>query len=366
VSGNDLCLIGVGDIRPDWPTPDSIVEMELTMPIFRDADILFGNLEAPMSDKGERQVCNSGRKISPEKVKLLTDAGFDVMSFANNHHLDYGDAAFHATLDILAANKIAQVGAGANIVEARKPVVLDRNGTKVAFLAYSSVLPIGYEARENRPGCAPLRVSTFYEQVDRDPGSPPRIVSITKPDDLAAMVKDVKRARQQADVVVLSMHWGVHYVPGLIAMYQREIAHAAIDAGADLILGHHPHIVKGIETYKGKVIFYSLGNFVMPAKAGHVNPTRILYGVKVAEEFKYYPYPGDCRKTLIAKCVITDKRIKRVSYFPGLVNTKTQPEPLAANDKRSTEVYDYVTWCCRDQKLDTEFSQDGDEIVVNA
>ena len=236
--------------------------------------------------------------------------------------------------------------------------------SKLGFLAYCSVLPIGYEARNDRPGCAPLRVSTFYEQVDRDPGSPPKIVTLTNKDDLAAMVNDIAQLRSRVDVIILSMHWGVHYVPALLAMYQTEIAHAAIDAGADLILGHHPHIVKGIETYKGKVIFYSLGNFVMPAKPGHKNPTRILYNVQVEDEYRYYPYPADCRKTMIVKCLIAEKKITRVSFLPAIINTSTQPEPLSANDKRSAEVYEYLVWCCRDQKLQTELVRDGDEVVV--
>ena len=364
MSAGKLSLYAVGDVRPDWPNPDSIVEMELVIPIFKQADILFGNLESPISDLGERQVCNSGRKIRPEKISLLTDAGFDVMSFANNHHLDYGDAAFFDTIERVTKHDIAIVGVGANIVEAHKPTIVERDGVKVGFLAYSSIVPIGFEARAERPGCAPLRVSTFYEQVDRDPGSPPKIISITKKEDLAAMVDDVTQLRSKVDVVVLSMHWGVHYIPGLIAMYQREIAHAAIDAGADLIVGHHPHIVKGIETYKGKVIFYSLGNFVMPAKPGHKNPTRILYNVQVDDEYKYYPYPPDCRRTMIAKCSIVDKKIDEVSFVPAMINPKTQPEPLSADDPRSREYYDYMLWCCRDQKLETELVRRGDDIVV--
>src|SRR5436190_21101865 len=240
-----LTLLAVGDVRPDWPNPDSIVEMELVIPLFKKADILFGNLESPVSDKGERQVCNSGRMIRPEKMSLLTDAGFDVMSFANNHHLDYGDSAFYDTIERVKAHNIAICGVGANLPEAHKPAIVERDGVKFGFLAYSSIVPIGFEARDARPGCAPLRVSTFYEQVDRDPGSPPKIITITRKEDLEAMVEDVKKLRSQVDVVVLSMHWGVHYIPGLIAMYQREIAHAAIDAGADLIVGHHPHIIKG-------------------------------------------------------------------------------------------------------------------------
>lgn len=364
MSARDLLICAVGDVRPDWPNPDSIDEMELVKPIFKQADILFGNIESPVSDKGERQVCNSGRSVRPEKVALLTAAGFDVMSFANNHHMDYGDSAFYDTIERLTSNGIKIVGVGSNIVEAHKPTIVEENGVKVGFLAYSSVLPIGYEARAERPGCAPLRVTTLYEQVDRDPGSPPKIITMTNKDDLAAMVEDVRKLRASVDVVILSMHWGVHYIPGLIAMYQREIAHAAIDAGADLILGHHPHIVKGIEVYKGKVVFYSLGNFVMPAKPGHKNPTRILYNVQVDDEYKYYPYPPDCRKTMLAKCYVADGKISKISFIPAVVNPKTQPEPLPAKDSRSDEVLKYLQWCCKDQKLQTEIVRDGDELVV--
>jgi poly-gamma-glutamate synthesis protein (capsule biosynthesis protein) len=364
MSSDNVAVYAVGDMRPDWPNPESIVEMEFAKPIFKQADILFGNLASPLSDKGERQVGKSNRRISPEKLSVLTDAGFHIMSFANDCHLDQGDAAFFDTIKRFTAVNIPLVGVGRNIDEARKPVILARNGVKVAFLAYSSVAPVGYEARWDTPGCAPLRAATFYEQIDRNPGSPPKIITMTNKDDLTAMVDDISKVKSSADVVIISMHWGVHYVPALIAMYQREIAHAAIDAGADLILGHHPHILKGIETYKGKVIFYSLGNFVMPAKAGHVNPTKIFYGVKVDDEYRHYPYPVDCRKTMIAKCSISNKKVSKVSYLPALINARTQPELLSAADKRSGEVYDYVGWCCQDQNLQTKFAKEGDEVVV--
>ena len=364
MSSDNVAVYAVGDMRPDWPNPESIVEMEFAKPIFKQADILFGNLASPLSDKGERQVGKSNRRISPEKLSVLTDAGFNIMSFANDCHLDQGDAAFFDTIKRFTAVNIPLVGVGRNIDEARKPVILERNGVKVAFLAYSSVAPVGYEARRDTPGCAALRVSTFYEQIDRNPGSPPKIITMTNKDDLMAMIDDISKVKSSADVVIISMHWGVHYVPALIAMYQREIAHAAIDAGADLILGHHPHILKGIETYKGKVIFYSLGNFVMPAKAGHVNPTKIFYGVKVDDDYRHYPYPVDCRKTMIAKCSISNKKVSKVSYLPALINARTQPELLSAADKRSGEVYDYVAWCCQDQNLQTKFVREGDEVVV--
>jgi hypothetical protein len=88
--------------------------------------------------------------------------------------------------------------------------------------------------------------------------------------------------------------------------------------------------------------------------------------VKVDEEYRHYPYPVDCRKTMIAKCSIADKKLSKVSYVPALINARTQPEPLSANDRRSDEVYDYVAWCCRDQNLQTKFVREGDEVLVCA
>jgi poly-gamma-glutamate synthesis protein (capsule biosynthesis protein) len=95
------------------------------------------------------------------------------------------------------------------------------------------------------------------------PGSPPRIVTLTDPDDLAALVADVGAARDEADVVVVTPHWGLHFTPGAIADYESEVGRAAIDAGADIILGHHQHILKPIQVYKGKVIFHGMGNFAV-------------------------------------------------------------------------------------------------------
>ena len=101
MSSDNITLYAVGDMRPDWPNPESIVEMEFVLPMFKQADILFGNLASPLTDKGERQVGKSNRKISPEKLSVLTNAGFSIMSFANDCHLDQGDAAFFDTIERL-------------------------------------------------------------------------------------------------------------------------------------------------------------------------------------------------------------------------------------------------------------------------
>jgi poly-gamma-glutamate capsule biosynthesis protein CapA/YwtB (metallophosphatase superfamily) len=359
-----ISVYGVGDIVPDCEDPESL--FKLALPTLRDADILFGQLEVSLAkDTLGLQMHNfHARRVGPEKVSALTAAGFDVMSFAGNHALDLGQQAFFETIANLKQNNIGVVGVGRNIEEARKPFIIERNGTMVAFLAYCSVLPKGYDAGPSSPGCAPIKVSTFYEQIDWQPGTPPRIVTIADKDDVAAMTDDIANAKSIADVVIVSMHWGVHLVPAMLAMYQREVGHAAIDAGADMIIGHHPHILKAIEVYKGKVIFYSVGNFIVPSAPDRKSYGLDLYKVKADPEYARYRYPVDARKTVIAKCVISDKKISRVSYFPALINKEVQPEVLSHGDRRFDEVLHYIDKISRDEGIMTRFSVTGNEIVV--
>ncbi len=358
-----VSVYAVGGIIPDWPNPESLFESAL--PTLKEADILFGQLEACLSEKGEPQLYMVPvRRISPAKVSALTYAGFDVLSFAGNHALDRGEAGFFETVDTLTKNNIPVVGVGRNIGEARKPLILERKGTKVAFLSYCSVLPKGYDARADKPGAAPMRASTFYEQVDWQPGTPPRIISVANKADLAAMIDDITKVRPFADVVIMSIMWGIHHVPAVIAMYQKEVGYAAIDAGVDLILGGHPHILKGIDVYKGKVIFYSLCNFVQPSMPGIKRDTYSLYNIKENPEYPYYRFPVDARKTIIAKCIISDRKIKRVSFLPVVVNKPAQPEVMRRKDKGFNEVLNYMKEITESQGLTAKYQVEGDEVVI--
>jgi poly-gamma-glutamate synthesis protein (capsule biosynthesis protein) len=364
MSPDKISLYATGDIMPDRPNSEWL--FELVLPTLKKADILFGQLECCLSQKGEPQLsAPTARDIPPDRVSALVHAGFDVMSFASNHTFDRGREAFFETLDVTKKNNLPLIGVGKDIEEARQPLILERNGTKMGFLAYCSVLPKGYEAGPDRPGCAPMRATTSYEQVDWQPGTPPQVITVANKEELAAMVDDIKKLRPKVDVLVMSIHWGVHFVPGIIAMYQKEIGHAAIDAGVDLILGHHAHILKGIEVYKGKVIFYSLCNLVMPAFQGHRTEAKAIYGIKYDAEYAEYDFSVDSRKSIIAKCTIADKKIDKVSYLPLWINKHAQPEVLTHSDKRSTEVFDYLNWCCQDQGLNAKFTREGDEVVIH-
>ncbi len=385
-SENTVTLVAVGDVGPKRANAEELFDS--TRSILRGADITFGQLESNLSLRGTQQLhMGLGSIAHPRVANALADAGFDVMSFASNHTLDYSEEALLDTLDVMKRNKIEVIGTGRDIFEARRPVIFERKKTRVGFLAYCSVVPKGFDARENKSGVAPLRASTSYEQADWQPGTPPRIITKAFPDDLNAMVKDIQSLRQEVDVLVVCMHWGVHFVPSVIAMYQYEAGHAAIDAGADIIIGTHAHILKGIKVYRGKAIFFSLCNFCMDlpiagpvanemaaamqrpvitdVEIDHQNYCRIgHYTWEVDPEYPTYAFPADSRKSILVKCQISDKKLRRVSFLPLWISKKGQPEPLSQADPGSEEVLNYMKWLCKDQRLDTEFVRDGDEIRV--
>ncbi len=370
-----VTLYAVGDVMLQHEDPEAA--FDLAAPTLREADIAFCQFEDVLSDREDPTYNHHVINNPSGMAKALADVGFDVISIASNHHMDAGPLAFVDMLNVLKQNNILPVGGGMNITEARTPAIVTRKGVKVAFLGYSSIIPraeVPYEATRKRPGCAPMFISTFYEQTDWQPGTPPKIITMAQKEDLAAMKEDIRRAKAQADVVIMSIHWGVHHLPAVIAMYEYEVGHAAIDAGADLILGHHAHILKGIEVYKGKVIFHCLANFAAwmpPTETEHQPDIRwsslsIQHrdDYKVEPGWEKYKYPPDERKSMIAKCVISGKKITRVSFLPCMINQEAQPEPLSREDKRSDEVYQYMEWVCKDQGLDTTFSREGDEVVV--
>lgn len=205
-------------------------------PLLKSADIVFGNLENPIGTEGERFPDKDFHFLmDPPHAAALKKAGFRVMSLANNHILDFGEAALRQTLAALKTHGIAACGAGATVEEARAPAVAGPPGREVAFLAYSRTFPIAFSADRGKPG------SAFADEV--------------------FIREDIARARKKARWVVVSVHWGQEYVdaptPG-----QRPLARAIIDAGADAVIGHHPHMPQGLELYRGKIIAYSLGNFV--------------------------------------------------------------------------------------------------------
>lgn len=211
----------------------------------RAADYTFANLESPLGLRG-RPIPGKGIwfRARPETIEGIRFAGVDGVTVANNHILDYDEENFRETLSLLRENGIGVTGGGEDLAAARAPLVADVKGVKVAFLGYSDFADLHWDASykrsfaatASRPGVAPVREETLAE--------------------------DIARAREAADVVAVAFHWGDEYMNHPNEK-QVRLARRAIDLGADLVLGYHPHAIQGIERYKDGLIAYSLGNFVM-------------------------------------------------------------------------------------------------------
>jgi poly-gamma-glutamate synthesis protein (capsule biosynthesis protein) len=368
MANESVVLLGCGDIGPTHEPIETY--SALARDVLAGGDLRFAQCERVYSERGTlHPVYGRGREHSrarPHLARIFTDCGFDVLSVASNHGLDWGEEALTDTIDMFEKKGIRTVGAGSTLAQARKPAVIERNGIRIAFLGYCSVVQDGYAAGTDTAGIAPLRAHNHYEPIDYNIGVPPRVVSYPDEQDLAGMVEDITAVRKTADVVVLSLHWGVHFIPRIVAEYQPIVMKTAIDAGVDLILGHHPHVPKAIEVYDGKVCFYSLGNFMMtfekkPEKEGDFFRK---YGVKLDPEFPRLAYGPDGRRSLIAKTILTKKGVTRVSFLPALIDKQLRTEILRHGDPRFDEMVAYMEWAS--EGFDHKFTVDGDEVVVTA
>lgn len=366
-------LYAVGDVAPDRDDPREC--FALVRDLLRTADMAFCQLEVNLTERGQRlpQVRHTHR-AKASTAAALADAGFSVVSFAGNHCLDWGPDGLFDTIDSLRAARIEVVGVGPDIAQARRPVIIERKGVTMAFLAYSSILPSHYWAEADRPGCAPLRALTLYEPVEPDqPGTPPRVHTYAERSDLAALCADIAAVRPLVDRVVVSLHWGIHFVPAVIADYQREAGHAAIDAGADLILGHHAHILKGAEVYRGKTILYCLGNFAMDlrmdeahAQSKGFREIQVLHPEWVPDFDSLYNFPPESRMTMIAVAELTKRGPLQLAFLPCYINRQAQPERLRADDPRFVQVVQYMQRISDTQNLAVRYEVAGDRVLIRA
>jgi len=365
-------VLATGDLAPDRPDPDS--SFAAIGPTLQAAELVFGQLETSFATRGTRlPQARHAVMAQPECAAALARAGFDVISFAGNHCLDWGNEAFLETMEHLRVAGLDVVGVGLDIAAARRPVFRRlADGTRVAFLAYSSILPQGYWAEERRPGCAPMRAHTLYEQIEHDqPGTPARIHTFAHAGDLAAMQADIRAARAEADVVLVSHHWGIHFVRATIADYQREVARAAVAAGADAILGHHAHILKGIECIEGRPVFYSLCNFATDLRMTPEHAARASFREiqRLAENWEpdfdsLYNFPPASRLSMVARLHIADGRLQEASLLPVYIDRDAVPRLPAPGDPRFTEVIDYLRAVTAEAGLNAGLRVAGDRAVI--
>lgn len=218
---------------------------------FSQADISMVNFENPLTTRGEKSEKKFNFRARPDYVKVLLAGGVDIVTLANNHIYDYGQIGLEDTIEYLKKAGIKYVGAGRNEREARHPVIYYIKGKRIAFFGY-------YGTGKH---------SNSHPATADSAGTAMRSLSWIK--------KDIKAFREKVDYIIVNFHWGdekaTYPSPG-----QIDFAHKVIDYGADVIVGHHPHVLQGVELYKGKVIAYSLGNFIFGGNSRRYEQTAIL------------------------------------------------------------------------------------------
>jgi poly-gamma-glutamate capsule biosynthesis protein CapA/YwtB (metallophosphatase superfamily) len=256
LSADEITIAAVGDIMLGHRAEPYLVKegpaypFVRVLPVLRQAHVVVGNLESPISTRGTAVVDKKFTlRVGPIAGEALKAAGIRVVTLANNHILDFGPLALQDTLTLLNENGILSTGAGMDLDDARAPAFLKVGERTIAFLSYSLTFPLDFYASAGRPGTAP----GYKEYVKRD----------------------IQQVRPLADLVVVSFHWGAELTTAA-KDYQLVLGRLSIDWGADLVLGHHPHILQELEVYRGRLIAYSLGNFVFGSESDRTNSSIIL------------------------------------------------------------------------------------------
>ncbi|GAB4370091.1 MAG: CapA family protein [Calditrichia bacterium] len=263
VAGGDLMLgswAGETIRERGWDYPFSRLDT-----ILSDAQVVFANLEAPFGTGGQPVEKSYTFQVHPDLIQVLKSGRINVVSLANNHILDFGPGVLQETFDLLQRNSIHYTGAGRNKTESCVPAVIDVGGVRLAFAAYSLTFPEEFWATDSTAGTCFTSHTFFYD--------------------------DLRKFKQESDVLIVSFHWGGELLSAP-KDYQRDLARRTIDAGADIILGHHPHVVQGIQIYREKPIFYSLGNFVFGSyseKAREGMLIKIIWGTQGGLRCRIYP-----------------------------------------------------------------------------
>lgn len=333
-----------GDVMINRPDERSMLRH--VAGIFQAATVSYCNQEGPICDSGEKHPGKAGSTVAhlrstPGTAAALADAGFDVVSLANNHTLDYGVVGLDQTIKLLDRAGIAHAGAGPDLAAARRPASLDVNGLRVVLLSYTSVCVPSFAATATTPGVAMVRIKTTYGvnlRLFQQPGSPMSIRTVGEPEDVAVLLDEVKAAKAGADVVIVAWHWGISERWGKLADYQKELGRAVIDAGASAVMGHHAHMLLGVEFYRGRPIFYSLGNFAFDS------------------DHDYFR-----RESVIVLCDVSRDGIENIRVVPLLINDDHEPVsvPMDGNGRKVIWLLEYLS-----EGLGTEFVYRGNQVEL--
>lgn len=367
---SDFDLILSGDLVLDEPRPD--YWLGGIAPALRAAHLAIGHLEVPHSRRGrELQGDVPAPGADPANVPAIARAGFGAVSLAGNHISDLGAEGIADTVQALDAAGIAHSGAGATLAAARTPAILERAGRRIALFSYNCVGPESGWASESQAGCAYVRVET----ADGAPIAPAARLERPDPASVREMSADIARVRAQVDLIVVALHKGIVHTPVTLAPYEIPIAHAAIDAGADVVSGHHAHIARGIEIYRGRPIFHGLGNGCVvtralspdqshPARAAWARRRRELFGFEPDPAYPLAPFHPQAVNALLGRVRLKADGSFRSGFVP--VHVEPPGRPVLAKGAVARRVEAYVCEITRAAGLaPLKLESEGDGVWLN-
>lgn len=343
---DSVTLLCTGDIILDVPEPGYWLAGIASA--LQQADLAIGHLEVPHThNSAENTTDVPAPGADPEHLAALKAAGFNLMTLAGNHVADCGAAGITDTIAGLDALGIAHCGAGPDLAAARRPAVLQAKGRRIAVLSYNCVGPESSWADEGRAGCAWLPMLT----ANGAPVAPAQVLSGPAAACRSILEADIAAARAEAKLVLVALHKGIVHTPAVIAAYEFSVAHLAIDAGADLVISHHSHIVRGIEHYRGKTIYHGLGNGCVVTRAldpGQAHPQRAAWARRRKELFGFEPDPAYTLAPFHPQAV--NAFMARIDWLAdgslqaGLVPVHVDPpgRPRLADTAESRRIADYV------------------------
>jgi poly-gamma-glutamate synthesis protein (capsule biosynthesis protein) len=342
----DLTILLTGDLVLDIDEPDHWLAG--IAPAIQSADISIGHLEVPHTRRGTELTADvPATAAPPENLDALARAGFDALTLGGNHIADWGPEGIADTIERLDELGIVHTGAGATLGEARKAARLECRGRRIAVLSYNCVGPEAGWAAANRAGCNYLRIAT----VDGSPVAPAAALTEATEQALSQLAEDIVAERRCADLVVVALHKGIVHTPATLAPYERTLASTALAAGADIVIGHHAHILRGIEVSGGHPVFHGLGNACVvthalapdqdhPARAAWARRRRELFGFEPDPRFPLAPFHPEAVHGVLGIVIAHASGLLSTGVVP--IHVEPPGRPVCVSDSRADDVIAYL------------------------
>lgn len=369
----DVRILLGGDLVLD--EPNAAFFFDGVRDTLKGADAAVAHVEVPHTRRGvEVKSDVPAPGAAPENLAAMAEAGISVATLAGNHIFDRGPEGVEDTVAELRRLGVGACGAGVDLEAAKAPAVLDRGGRRIAVLAYNCVGPEMAWAGEGKAGCAYVRVLTEDGRTAGPQDVTPATTTHADPISVEAMQADIRSLREQTDLLIVALHKGMVHTPAALAPFERPVSHAAIDAGADVVVGHHAHILRGVETHAGKPIFHGLGNLVTvtralsadsdsPERRAWAAKRKVLFGFEPDPDYPLYPFHPEAKNAMLADVRLGADGTLSAGFLPCWMQPTGQPEVLG-RVKKGEAVVDYVRRITRHAGLNAAFEWEGDRVVM--